>query len=230
MAGSKRKRRRKRRTATVGRSSARSGWLAWLPVLLWSTVRPRANLVLENAALRHQLGVLRRSVKRPRLTDADRRFWIVLVRVLPRWRECLLIVKPDTVLRWHRRGWRAYWRWKSRTRRIGRPAIGWTLVRLIHRLSRENPTWGPARIRNELLLLGHDIGESTVWRYMARRRQPGGGQGWMTFLRNHMRVTAACDFFVVPSAAFRNLFVFVVLSHDRRLIRHVAVTTHPTAA
>ncbi len=150
-----------------------------------------------------------------------------MVKVFPGWRDCLCLVKPETVLRWHRKGWRAYWRWKSKARRAGRPPIGWKLVRLIHRLSLENPSWGAPRIRNELLLLGHDVGESTVSRYMARNR--GRGQGWMTFLRNHLKVTAACDFFVVPSISFRNLYVFVVLAHDRRLIRHIAVTAHPTA-
>jgi transposase InsO family protein len=173
---------------------------------------------------------MHRSVKRPMLTDADRLLWIMLASVFPRWRECLLIVKPETVMRWHRKGWQAYWRWRSKRRVPGRPPIGWKLVRLIHRMSRDNPLWGPERIRNELLLLGNEVGVSTVARYMAQHRSPGRGQGWMTFLRNQMKVTAACDFFVVPSVTFRNLFVFVVLSHDRRLIRHVAVTKHPTAA
>ena len=173
--------------------------------------------------------VQRRSIKRPRLTDRDRFFWLMMARVFPRWRECLAIAKPDTVLRWHRKGWRAYWRWKSRSSCIGRPPIGWKLARLIRRMSLENPLWGPVRIASELRLLGHEVGESTVARYMTRHRHPGHGQGWMTFLRNHMPVTAACDFFVVPTVTFRNLFVFIVLSHDRRVIRHVAVTAHPTA-
>jgi len=204
-------------------------WLSWLLIVLRAGLRTRRNLVLENLALRQQLNVARRSVKRPRLTDADRVFWIGLVRVFPGWRECLCLVKPETVLGWHRKGWRAYWRWKSKARKAGRPPIGWRLVRLIHRLSRENPTWGAPRIRSELLLLGHDVGESTVARYMARNRHRGRGQSWMTFLRNHLKVTAACDFFTVPTITFRNLYVLVVLSHDRRLIRHVAVTAHPTA-
>ncbi len=204
-------------------------WLAWLLLLLRACLRSRHHLVLENLALRQQLNVARRSVKRPRLTDADRRFWIAMVAIFPAWRDALCLVKPGTVLRWHRKGWRAYWRWKSKARRCGRPTIGWKLVRLIHRLSMENPTCGAPRIRNELLLLGHDVGESTVPRYMVRHRCRGRGQGWMTFLKNHLKVTAACDFFVVPTATFRNLFVFVVLSHDRRHIRRIAVTLKPTA-
>lgn len=127
-------------------------WLRWLLLLVRASLRSRGHLVLENLALRQQLNVARRSVKRPRLTDADRIFWIGMVEVFPGWREALCLVKPDTVLRWHRKGWRTYWRWKSKARRRGRPAIGWKLVRLIHRMSMENPTWGAPHIRNELLL------------------------------------------------------------------------------
>ena len=112
----------------------------------------------------------------------------------------------------------------------GRPTIGWTLFHLIRRLQKENPTWGAPRITSELRLLGHTVGQSTVSRYMRRFRQPKRSQGWTTFIRNTMKVTAACDFFVVPSVTFQRLFVFVVLSHDRRFIRHVAVTSRPTAA
>ncbi len=228
--GARRRHRRGKRRHPATRWRLRPpSWLAWLLALAWACVRPRACLVLENLALRQQLNVARRSVKRPALTNADRLFWIGMVEVFPGWRDALALVKPETVLRWHSKGWRAYWRWKSEARRRGRPPIGWKLVRLIHRLSLENPAWGAPRIRNELLLLGHDVGESTVSRYMARNRFRGRGQGWMTFLRNHMKVTAACDFFVVPSITFRSLFVFVVLSHDRRVIRHIAVTAHPTA-
>lgn len=232
--GQRRRRRPRLKAASSPAPPARvrgpTSWLSCLLPLLWACVRPRAGLVLENLLLRQQLMVQQRSVKRPRITDRDRLFWVLVARVFPRWRECLALAKPETVLRWHRAGWRTYWRWRSRPDRIGRPPIGWTLVRLIHRLSRENPLWGPLRIQAELELLGHEVGESTVARYMARHPHPGRGQGWMTFLRNHMGVTAACDFFVVPTVAFRNLFVFVVLSHDRRVIRHVGVTAHPTAA
>jgi hypothetical protein len=130
---------------------------------------------------------------------------------------------------WHRQGWRRWWRWKSR-RTPGRPAIGWKLVHLIRRLSRENKTWGARRIHDELELLGHKVGVETVRRYMLRAGSPKSGQGWKTFIRNHMGVTAACDFFTLPTATFQRLFVFVVLSHDRRLIRHVAVTDRPSVA
>ena len=204
-------------------------WLACLLSVLWALVRPRADLVLENLALRQQLMVQRRSVPRPQLTDGDRLFWQTLARVSSRWKECLAIVQPDTVLRWHRITWTALWRRKSCRQKPGRPPIGWPLVALIKRLNRENVTWGARRIHDELELLGHKVGVETVRRYMRNPARPHTSQPWKTFIRNHLKVTAACDFFSVPTATFRNLFVFVVLSHDRRLIRHVAVTDHPTS-
>jgi putative transposase len=196
--------------------------------LLWAVVRPRADLVAENLALRQQLGVLRRTVERPRVTDRDRVFWLAMRRLHAGWEGALTIVSPTTVVKWHRKGWTTYWYWRSRPK-PGRPSIGWPLVRLIKRLSRENRTWGARRIHDELELLGHRVGVETVRRYMLRRPKPWSGQGWKTFLRNHLGGTAACDFFSVPTATFRNLFVFVVLSHNRRRIRHVAVTAHPTS-
>ena len=204
-------------------------WPTVILVLLRALFVGRQRLALENLALRQQVAVLKHHIPHPQLRDRDRRFWLLMRRVNASWRESLLLVKPETVIRWHRKGWRWYWRRKSRSRRPGRPAIGWPLVKLIQRLSRENPLWGPKRIASELALLGHAVGSSTVTRYMARGRHRGRGQGWMTFLRNHMKITAACDFFTVPTATFRSLFVFVVLSHDRRLIRRLAVTAHPTA-
>jgi transposase InsO family protein len=142
----------------------------------------------------------------------------------------LLFVKPETVIRWHRRGMRYYRGRKSRPRKPGRPAIAWRLIYLIKRLSKDNVLWGAPHVRAELARLGHDVAQSTVERYMVRHRDPKRGQRWMTFLQNELRATAACDFFSVPTATFRNLFVLVVLAHNRRLIRHVAVTDHPTSA
>jgi putative transposase len=195
--------------------------------LLRALLRTRRQLVLENAALRQQVNVLRRQVPRPRLGAGDRVFWLVLRRIFPEWRSVLAIASPKTVLRWHRGGFRLLWRWKSR-HKLGRPAIPRKLLCLIWRLQRENPTWGAHRITDELALLGHTVGKSTVGRYMRRKRQPGQGQGWKTFVQNHMNVTAACDFFVVPSLRFQRLFAFVVLDHDRRHIRHIAVTARPS--
>ncbi|MGQ0552650.1 MAG: integrase core domain-containing protein [Planctomycetota bacterium] len=204
--------------------------LTTLLLMLRALLLDRRRLLLENAALRHQVAVLKRSVKRPRIEDSDRIFWIVMHRALKEWRDCLLIVKPETVIRWHRKGWRAYWRRKSKPHKVGRPSIGWVLVYLIKRLSQENPLWGAPTITEQLRTLGHHVAQSTVEKYMVPRRgDPGRGQRWATFLRNHMKVTAACDFFVVPTLTFKRLYGFVVLSHDRRRIVHVGVTAHPTA-
>jgi transposase InsO family protein len=136
-------------------------------------------------------------------------------------------VKPETVVRWHRQGFRYYWRWKSRARG-GRPAVDPEVIALIRRMSAENVLWGAPRIRSELALLGHDVAESTVAKYMAKPKDRKPSQTWRTFLRNHMAVAAACDFFAVPTLSFKLLYAFVVLSHDRRRILHVNVTAHPT--
>jgi len=199
-------------------------------LLLRAAFLGRQALILENLALRQQLAVLKRKRPQPRTTEADRRFWLFLRAVHDGWRDCLHLVSPATVVRWHRQGWRWYWGRRMKRHPPGRPTIGWELFHLIRRLQKENPTWGAPRITSELWLLGHTVGQSTVSRYMRRFRQPRRSQGWTTFIRNTMKVTAACDFFVVPSVTFQRLFVFVVLSHDRRFIRHVAVTSRPTAA
>jgi len=203
--------------------------LAQLLTLLRILTMTRDRLVLENAALRHQLAVLQRTVKRPRIKDSDRIFWIMMRRVLEDWQDTLLFVKPETVIRWHRKGWRYYWKRKSKPRTTGRPPIPLRLIRFIRRLSKENPLWGAPHIQSELALLGFSVAESTVAKYMVPARDPKKQQTWRTFLKNHLHVTAACDFFVVPTLTFKTLFCFVVLSHDRRRIMHVNVTEHPTA-
>jgi putative transposase len=187
----------------------------------------RAALAAENLALRHQLGVLRRSVKRPRLRRRHRLFWVWLSRLWPEWRSCLTIVKPETVMRWHRQGFRLYWRWKSQQKR-GRPKTDAEIRTLIRRMARENPTWGAPRIQSELALLGHDVAESTVAMYMVRQRKPP-SQTWRTFLENHVPDIAAIDFFVVATVRFRLLYCLIVLRHDRRHVVHFNVTLHPTA-
>src|SRR6266699_3894180 len=195
-------------------------------LLFRALFRDRSRLALENLALRQQLAVLRHQSPRPRLRRADRVFWVNLARVWDQWRSALILVRPETVLRWHRQGFRYFWRWKSR----GRPCVSLELTRLIRRMSQENPLWGAPRIRSELLLLGYEVAETTVAKYMTRRGRRPPSQTWRTFLRNHLRATAACDFFVLPTATFRLLFCFVILSHDRRRILHFNVTVHPTAA
>jgi len=197
-------------------------------LLLRATLRSRRELVLENPALRHQLEVLQRNAKRPKLKPLDRALWALLSRLLPDWRRHLTIVQPDTVIRWHRAGWRLYWRWRSDPGR-GRPKVSAEARALIRRMSLENPLWGAPRIHGELLKLGYDICESTIAKYMMR--QPGRPtQNWQTFIRNHMAEIAAIDFFTVPTATFRTLYVLLVLSLDRRRIVHLNVTANPTAA
>jgi putative transposase len=200
-------------------------------LILWYWSRglflSRAALAAEDLALRQQLAVLRRSVRRPRLRPWDRVFWAWLSRWWAGWKDALLIVTPATVVGWHRQGFRLWWRWKSRGR-PGRPLIDPVVRRLIRRMSRENPLWGAPRIRDELRLLGHDVAASTVARYMGRRTRPP-SPTWRSFLRNHLGCLASADFFVVPTVTFKLLYAFVVLCHDRRRVAHFNVTAHPTA-
>jgi putative transposase len=188
----------------------------------------RHQLVLENLALRQQVTMLRQSVKRPRATVADKLFWILFSRYVDGWREVLHGQHPDSVVRWHRQGFRLYWRWKSRGRKPGRPTIDVALRKLIREMQAANIGWGAPRIHGELLKLGIDISQATVSSYMVRPKIPP-SQTWRTFLTNHSECLAAIDFFTVPTAGFRVLYVFIVLSHDRRHIVHFNVTAHPTA-
>ncbi len=202
----------------------------WLGILLrtfHSAVRTRRELALENLALRQQLAVWKARQPRPRLTEMDRIFWIVLARLWKNWRSSLQVVRPETVVRWHRRGFRLYWAWKSR-RRWGRPAIGRDLRDLIQQMSRANPLWGAPRIHGELLELGLTVSQATVSKYTPRQRRPP-SQVWRTFLKNHAQDLIALDFFTVPTATLRVLFVLVVLSHGRRRLRQFNITEHPTA-
>jgi len=188
----------------------------------------RAHLTVENLALRQQLAVMRRSHKRPRLRPRDRLFWTWLMRFWPHWKSALIIVKPDTVIRWHRQGFRLYWRWKSRPGKPGRPTLETEVRALIWKMSNENPTWGAPRIQSELKLLGHAVAESTVAKYMVRHRKPP-SQTWRTFLDNHVHDLVGIDFFTVPTATFGVLYCFIVLRHDRRRVAHFNITTNPTA-
>ncbi len=185
-----------------------------------SALQSRNDLFLENLALRQQLAILRQSNPRPKLSWPDRLFWICLHRIWPKWTTALTIVKPETVIRWHRKGFRLYWRVKSRAgRKRGRRPIGKEIRQLIDRMKRENPTWGAPRIHGELLMLGIDISERSVSRYLGRiAPDKSGAQSWRTFLKNHRRSTAAMDFFTVPTLTFKILYVFFVIHHGRRLI------------
>jgi len=168
---------------------------------------------LENLALRQQVAVWKVRQPRPQLTAT-----VVLSRLWKNWRSSLQVVRPETVVRWHRQGFRRYWAWKSRHRGQGRPAIGTEVRDLIRRMSRANPLWGAPRIHGELLKLGLTVSQATVSKYMLRQRKPP-SQVWRTFLKNHAQDLIALDFFTVPTATFRVLFVLVVLSHGRPKMR-----------
>jgi putative transposase len=195
---------------------------------LSTAFKPRAALHMENLALRHQLGVLRRSVKRPKLTSADRLRWSWLSEVWSDWRSALVIVTPETVIGWHRKGFRLFWTWRVRHGQPGRPAVPKHVRELIRKMSRENPLWGAPRLHGELLKLGVDIGETSVGKYLVRRSKPP-SQDWRTFLENHVKSMVSIDFFTVPTIRFQVLYVFLVVAHDRRRIVHFNVTAHPTA-
>jgi transposase InsO family protein len=191
--------------------------------------KPRWLLLAEIVCLRQQLAVLQRTRKHPVLQDKDRRFWIAMSRLFSDWRRALIIAKPETVLRWHARGWRAYWRWKSRARIPGRRRIPLELRALIRRMAQENPLWGQVRIMAELLKLGYLVSPRTVKKYM---RRPWNGQpspGWKVFLKEHARDIWACDFLCVRTLSFQTLYVFFLIHHATREIVHIRVTRHPTA-
>ena len=212
-------------TAVVSRACISSNDLSyrWLA----HRFRSRAVVELENLALRHQLHVLRR--QRPgrlRLFTFDRLLWVLLYRLWPRCLETMVLVKPATVIQWHRQGFRLFWRWRSRS---GRPSVDREIRDLIRQMSSANPLWGAPRIHGELLKLGIEVSQATVAKYMVRRRGTP-SQNWRSFLRNHAQGIAAIDMFVVASASFRLLYVMIILAHDRRTIVSTAVTEHPTAA
>ena len=191
--------------------------------------RSRSDLILENLALRQQIAVLTRTKPRARLEPEDRILWLALRQSWSRWRDALAIVKPETVVSWHRSAFRRYW--TSLSRPPGRPRLGAEIRMLIVRMALENPTWGAPRIHGELLKLGLEVSERTVSRYLPRIRPTRGALGeWMTFLRNHREVLTGMDFFTVATATFRTLYVWFVIHHDRRRILHFNVTEHPTAA
>ncbi len=188
--------------------------------------RDKTDLVLENLALRHQLSVLERK-KKPKLKNPDRIFWAWLSRIWPSWKSPLILIKPETVIKWHRKGFKLYWRWKCR-HKVGRPTVPKEIRNFIRQMRLENPTWGTPRIHSELLLLGYDICETTISNYMVRQKKPP-SQTWKTFLKNHAIDITAVDFFTVPTATFRILYCFIVICHHRRKIVHFNVTYNPTA-
>ena len=204
------------------------GLFCFALTILASPFKSKLRLEAENAVLRHQLIVLRRRPHgRVQLTSQDRWFFVQLYRWFPSILKVLMIVRPETLLRWHRAGFRCYWRWKSR-RRAGRPQIETELRALIRRMSIENPFWGAPRIQGELLKLGFEVAQSSVAKYMVKRRGPP-SQGWRTFLHNHAPDIAAMDLFVVPTIGFDLLYAFVIVRLGRRDLVWINVTAYPTA-
>ena len=190
--------------------------------------KSRARLEAEVLALRHQVNILNRTApKRVRFIGFDRLLFVWLYRLWPELLGSVTIVRPETVVRWHRQGFHAFWRWKSRGV-AGRPRIPKQVQDLIREISLVNPLWGAPRIHGELLKLGIEVAQSTVAKYMVKQRRPP-SQSWKTFLRNHANGIAAIDLFVVPTVNFKLLFGLVILRHDRRLLVHVGGTSHPTA-
>jgi transposase InsO family protein len=204
------------------------GLLCFALAVLASPFKSKLRLEAENAVFRHQLNVLRRRLHgRVRLTNHDRWFFIQLYRWVPSILQVLTIIRPETLVRWHRAGFRCYWRWKARSLG-GRPQIETELRALIRRMSMENPLWGAPRIHGELLKLGFEVAQSSVAKYMVKRRGPP-SQGWRTFLGNHAQDIAAMDLFVVPTIGFDLLYAFVIVRLDRRELVWISVTTNPTA-
>lgn len=190
--------------------------------------KSRSRLEAENLFLRHQLTIaLRQAPPRLRLRGSDRALLIGMTRLWPGLLGAAQVVQPETILRWHRASFKVFWRWRSRNR-VGRPKIDRGLRDLIQRMSRENSLWGASRIHGELLMLGFEVAQSTVSKYMTRPSKPP-SQSWKTFLRNHARAIAAIDLCVVPTLTFDRLFAFLVLGHARRQLLWVEVTRHPTA-
>jgi transposase InsO family protein len=204
------------------------GLPCFILAVLASLFKSKIRLEAENAALRHQLIVLRRNLRgRVRLTNHDRWFFVQLYRWFPSILTVLTIIRPATLVCWHRAGFSCYWRWKSR-RRGGRPQIEADLRTLIRQMSVENPLWGSPRIHGELLKLGFAVAQSSVAKYMVKQRGPP-SQGWKTFLRNHAPGIAAMDLSVVPTIGFDLLYALIIVRLDRRGLVWINVTTHPTA-
>src|SRR4030088_435797 len=196
--------------------------------VLGSPFKPKSRLEAKNAVLRHQLIVLRRKVRgRAPLTNTDRWFFVLLYRWFPSILKVVTIVQPETLVHWHRAGFRRYWRWKSR-RRGGRPQIETELRALIRQMSTVNFLWGAPRIHGELLKLGFELARSSVAKYMVKRRGPP-SQEWRTFLRNHAPDIAAMDLLVIPTIGFDLLYAFVLVRPDRRDLVWINVTANPTA-
>jgi hypothetical protein len=188
----------------------------------------QTQLQLEIIFLRKQLEIALRSSPKLQIRRLDRVFFSIITDLYGAWRDALLIVKPGTVIRWHRQGFRLYWSWKSR-HKLGRPKIPQEQINLIKRIAHDNPLWGAPHVHGEMLKLGYDISVATVQRYMPKKTRRANGQRWNTFLENHASQIVAVDFFTVPTVSFRILYVLVSISRDRKRLIHFNVTDHPTS-
>ncbi len=198
-----------------------------LVLVIWSKTTNSSNLAAENLALRHQLAVMKRTNKRPKIRMVDRLFWVFLSRIWIPWRKSLVIVRPDTVVRWHRKGFKLFWKFKSKG--PGRPKTDREIRYLVKKMAKANPSWGAPRIHGELLRLGFNVSERTVSSLMPRRSPNSNpSQSWRAFLKNHVN-TSSIDFFTIPTASFNILFVLVILRHSRRKVVHFNVSSNPTA-
>jgi len=197
--------------------------------LLFRFVYSRRDLLLENLALRQQLSVFKQRKPRPTLSPFDKLFWVGIKRVWSQWRNSLAVITPETVVRWHRAGFRRYWRWRSR-QELGRKPVSREVRELIFQMVAENPTWGAPRIHGELLKLGFDVSERTISRWMQTApKDPEPARRWKAFLENHREAIAAMDFFTVPTFRFGVLYCFFVIGHGGRRILRFGVTQHPTS-
>ncbi len=203
--------------------------LSLLLAVVPRALRSRHDLLLENLFLRQQLQVALRSQRRPALRTWDKLFWVSVHRFRRDWRRHLLLVRPETVIRWHRQGWRLYWRWRSSTR-LGRPRLTPEVRELITTMADQNPLWGTERIRGELSKLGFVVSARSIRRYRRRPRTRPPSQSWRTFLINHASAIWAADLFVVQTLDFKTLYVLFFISHGRRELLHFQVTSHPAAA
>ena len=186
----------------------------------------RKNLLLENLMLRQQLNIYKRKNKRPKLKNIDRIILVGISRVFSKWKSALIVSKASTLISWHRKGFKLYWRRKSR--RVGRPNIDWELIKLVRRMQKENPLWSAQRIQGELKKLGFSVCDNTVAKYMQKpKTDPKKTQRWLTFLRNHAKYTVGIDFLVVRTIFFKSIYVFIAISHDRRKILHFAISSKP---
>jgi putative transposase len=199
-----------------------------LLLLLRRSIKTRTQLILENIFLHKQLEIYQRTDPKLKIKRTDRVIFSLIKDLLSNWKERIFIIKPETVIKWHRTAFRIFWRWKSQ-HKGGRPKISREVIALIKQMANENPKWGAPRIHGELQKLGFDISESTVQRYMPKKGKRNNGQNWKTFLKNHSKEIISIDFLTVPTINFKLMYVLVIIEHHRRKLIHFNVTKNPTS-